>query len=96
MSEHRIQQGIRRPPNAHFTDGDNWGEADYRLSLNIVRQTLEFTEFFDCAEVRPHGRPSGLGTALGGIEERNFRALRVTDHQNVHGALDAPCREHVG
>jgi hypothetical protein len=73
----------------HFTDGDNWGDSDNRVSRDLVREILETSELFAYVEVRPHGRASGLGTALSEVEAPHFRTLRVADRQGVLDALDA-------
>jgi len=72
----------------HFTDGDNWGDADNRLARDLVQGMLPLIGLFAYIEVRPHGRPSGLGSTLAGIAHPKFRSLRVTDRQSVLGALD--------
>ena len=77
----------------HFTDGDNWGDSDNRISRQLVREILGTTELFAYVEVRPHGRTSGLGTALAEVEEQHFRALRVADRQGVLDALDPLFRQ---
>ncbi len=72
----------------HFTDGDNWGDADNRLARDLVQGMLPVVGLFAYVEVRPHGRPSGLGSTLSEINHPHFRSLRVTDRQSVLGALD--------
>ena len=72
----------------HFTDGDNWGDADNRLARDLVQGMLPMIGLFAYVEVRPHGRPSGLGSTLSEIADPSFRSLRVTDRQSVLGALD--------
>ncbi len=72
----------------HFTDGDNWGDADNRLARDLVQGMLPLIGLFAYVEVRPHGRPSGLGSTLAEIADPRFRSLRVTDRQSVLGALD--------
>ena len=72
----------------HFTDGDNWGDADNRLARDLVQGMLPLVGLFAYVEVRPHGRPSGLGSTLSEIADPRFRSLRVTDRQSVLGALD--------
>ena len=69
-------------------DGDNWGDADNRLARDLVQGMLPLIGLFAYVEVRPHGRPSGLGSTLGDIADPRFRSLRVTDRQSVLGALD--------
>ncbi len=76
-------------PKDHSPDGDNWGDSDNRISRDLVREILQTSELFAYVEVRPHGRASGLGTALSEVEAPHFRALRVADRQGVLDALDA-------
>ena len=83
-SYHRGQQTIV----LHFTDGDNWGDADNRLARELVQGMLPVIGLFAYVEVRPHGRTSGLGSALAEITHPRFRSLRVTDRQSVLTALD--------
>jgi hypothetical protein len=45
---------------------------------------------FACVAMRPHRRPSGLGSTLGEIADPRFRSLRVTDRWSALGALDQP------
>jgi uncharacterized sporulation protein YeaH/YhbH (DUF444 family) len=49
---------------------------------------LPMVGLFAYVEVRPHGRPSGLGSTLAEVSDPRFRSLRVTDRQSVLGALD--------
>jgi uncharacterized sporulation protein YeaH/YhbH (DUF444 family) len=72
----------------HFTDGDNWGDADNRLAQDLVQGMLPMIGLFASVEVRPHGRPSGLGSTLAEISDPRFLSLRVTDRQSVLGVLD--------
>ena len=69
-------------------DGDNRGDADNRLARDLVQGMLPMIGLFTYVEVRPHGRPSGLGSTLAAIADPHFRNLRVTDRQSVLGALD--------
>lgn len=73
----------------HFTDGDNWGEGDNRAAREIAELMLRHVRLLAYVEVRTHGRPSGLGTALSQIQHPHFRQLRVGDREGVLGALDA-------
>ncbi len=81
-------QQSERHPKEHCTDGDNWGDADNRLARDLVQGMLPVVGLLAYVEVRPHGRPSGLGSTLGDIADLRFRSLRLTDRQSVLGALD--------
>jgi len=77
-----------RHPTEQFTVGDNWGDADNRLARDLVQGMLPMIGLFAYVEVRPHGRPSGLGSTLSEIADPRFRSLRVTDRQSILGTLD--------
>ncbi len=79
---------IRYHPDGYRTGGDNWGDADNRMARDLAQGMLQVVGLSAHVEVRPHGRPSGLGSALLAISHPHFRSLRVTDRQSVRGALD--------
>jgi uncharacterized sporulation protein YeaH/YhbH (DUF444 family) len=72
----------------HFSDGDNWGEADNRLAREIlVRDVLPAVNLFGYAEVRETGRASTLMRLFEELDDERFVAVRMASRDDVLPAL---------
>jgi sporulation protein YhbH len=73
----------------HFSDGDNWGDADNRRCLDLVKQLLERSNVFGYGEIREHsyGAPTTLMSAFSGITDRRFIPVVIRGKTDVYPAL---------
>lgn len=71
----------------HFSDGDNWGEADNRRCLDLVQELLEVCNLFGYGEIREGGYTSTLMSAFGQIEDPRFVSAVITEKKDVFPAL---------
>lgn len=71
----------------HFSDGDNWGEADNRRCLDLVEQILNVSNMFGYGEIREGGYTSTLMSAFSGINDPKFVIAVVTEKKDVYPAL---------
>lgn len=73
----------------HFSDGDNWGEADNRRCLELVGELLKVSNQFGYGEIR-ESRMSQLSTlmsAFKGITDPKFVGVTINDKKEVYPAL---------
>ena len=71
----------------HFSDGDNWGEADNRRCIDLVHRLLEVSSLFGYGEIREAGYTSTLMQAFSKIEDPRFVMVAVTEKKDVYPAL---------
>src|SRR6266542_2568174 len=73
----------------HFSDGDNWGDADNRLCLDLVQQLLERSNVFGYGEIREHsyGTPTTLMGAFQAISDKRFIPVVIKGKSDVYPAL---------
>lgn len=73
----------------HFSDGDNWGETDNRLCLELVHQMLGICNAFGYGEIRQggYGSLSTLMSAFQNIEDPKFIGVTIEDKAGVYPAL---------
>jgi len=73
----------------HFSDGDNWGETDNRLCLELVNQMLEICNVFGYGEIRQggYGSLSTLMSAFQNIHNDRFIGVTIEDKAGVYPAL---------
>ncbi len=71
----------------HFSDGDNWSDADNRRTVDILQEMLPLVNVFGYAEIREGGYTSTLMSAFGRIHHPRFQTVTITHHQDVYGAL---------
>ena len=71
----------------HFSDGDNWGESDNRLCVELVQQLLERQAQVGYAEVAEGGYVSPLWTALADVRQEGFIAASIRERRDVYPAL---------
>jgi sporulation protein YhbH len=72
----------------HFSDGDNWGEADNRRTLELLTEAiLPEVNLFGYAEVRESGRASALMRLFETVEDERFLRVRMAERADVLPAL---------
>ena len=73
----------------HFSDGDNWGETDNRLCLELVHNMLEMCNVFGYGEIRQggYGSLSTLMSAFQNISSEKFIGVTIEDNGGVYPAL---------
>ncbi len=73
----------------HFSDGDNWGETDNRLCVDLVHQMLEMCNVFGYGEIRQggYGSLSTLMSAFQNIKSEKFIGVTIEDRAGVYPAL---------
>ena len=73
----------------HFSDGDNWGESDNRLCVDLVSKMLEVVNVFGYGEIREGAvrSSSTLMAAFREIHDPNFSSVVISDRKDVYPAL---------
>lgn len=73
----------------HFSDGDNWGETDNRLCLELVNGMLKQCNVFGYGEIRQggYGSLSTLMSAFQNIQDPKFIGVTIEDKAGVLPAL---------
>ena len=73
----------------HFSDGDNWGDADNRLCLELVRKLLERSNVFGYGEIQEYnyGSSTTLMSAFGAIHDPRFIPVVIRSKSDVYPAL---------
>jgi sporulation protein YhbH len=85
----------RYPPAAwniypfHFSDGDNWSDADNRLTVEILQTLLPLVNVFGYGEIREGGYTSTLMTAFARVKHPRFKMVTITQKADVYPALKA-------
>ena len=73
----------------HFSDGDNWGDADNQRCVDLVKQLLERSNVFGYGEIREHsyGAPTTLMGAFHHLRDPRFIPVTIKGKQDVYPAL---------
>lgn len=71
----------------HFSDGDNWGDADNRRCVDLARQLLKVSSTMGYGEINEGGYQSPLMTAFSEIADPRFIVVSIHDKREVYGAL---------
>lgn len=71
----------------HFSDGDNWSDADNRRTVEILEQMLPRVNVFGYSEIREGGYTSTLMSAFGRLKHPRFKMVTITQKQDVYPAL---------
>jgi hypothetical protein len=73
----------------HFSDGDNWGDADNRLCLELVKQLLEKSNAFGYGEIQEYnyGSSTTLMSAFSAIDDARFTPVVIRGKSDVYPAL---------
>ena len=86
---------MRYPPDRwniypfHFSDGDNWGESDNRVCIDLVTKLLARANLFGYGEIREHsyGGWTTLMTAFQAIKDPRFVPVTIRKKEDVYPAL---------
>lgn len=73
----------------HFSDGDNWSDADNRRTVDILESMLPAVNVFGYAEIREGGYTSTLMSAFGRLHHPRFKTVTITHRDDVYTALKA-------
>ncbi len=71
----------------HFSDGDNWSDADNRHTVEFLEAMLPLVNVFGYAEIREGGYTSTLMTAFGTIRHPRFQVVTIGNKRDVYTAL---------
>ncbi|HEU5317512.1 MAG TPA: sporulation protein YhbH [Chloroflexota bacterium] len=73
----------------HFSDGDNWGDADNQRCVDLVKALLDRANVFGYGEIREHsyGTPTTLMGAFQGISDKRFIPVVIKGKSDVYPAL---------
>lgn len=73
----------------HFSDGDNWGEKDNNLCVDLVHKLMEVSNLFAYGEIQEGGYRSlsTLMSAFQNIHDDRFIGVTITDRKDVYPAL---------
>jgi hypothetical protein len=73
----------------HFSDGDNWGDADNQKCVDLVKALLERANVFGYGEIREHsyGTPTTLMSAFQSISDQRFIPVVIKGKSDVYPAL---------
>jgi uncharacterized protein len=74
----------------HFSDGDNWGDADNQRCVDLVKRLFERgANVFGYGEIREHsyGTPTTLMSAFSAFSDPRFIPVVIKAKQDVYPAL---------
>ncbi len=73
----------------HFSDGDNWGDADNRLCVELVHKLLERCNVFGYGEIQEYsyGSTTTLMSAFSSIKDPHFIPVVIRGKGDVYPAL---------
>jgi sporulation protein YhbH len=73
----------------HFSDGDNWGEKDNNLCVDLVHKLMDISNLFGYGEIQEGGYRSlsTLMSAFQNIRDERFIGVTITDRKDVYPSL---------
>jgi sporulation protein YhbH len=73
----------------HFSDGDNWGDADNQLCVNLVNKLIERSNLFGYGEIQEYnyGSATTLMSAFSAIKDERFTPVVIRGKSDVYPAL---------
>lgn len=71
----------------HFSDGDNWSDADNRRTVELLTAILPHVNVFGYGEIREGGYHSTLMAAFSKVRHARFETLLIANRQDVYPAL---------
>jgi sporulation protein YhbH len=73
----------------HFSDGDNWGDSDNRVCLELVNALLLRCNIFGYGEIHQNGyrAPTSLMSVFTSIQDEHFVPVIIADKREVYPAL---------
>ncbi len=73
----------------HFSDGDNWSDADNRRTVDLLESMLPLVNAFGYTEIREGGYTSTLMSAFNRVSHPRFKMVTITQREDVFPALKA-------
>lgn len=73
----------------HFSDGDNWSDADNRRTVESIRRLLSVSNVLGYAEIREGGYSSTLMSQFSKIQHPRFKIVTITKREDLYPALKA-------
>ncbi len=74
-------------PGVQFRDGDNWGDADNRHCVDLVREMLAGSAAVGYGEIAETGYQSPLLAAFSDVDDPRFVAVSMHDRKDIYPAL---------
>jgi uncharacterized protein len=73
----------------HFSDGDNWGDADNQRCVRLVHQLIERSSVFGYGEIQEYsyGSATTLMSAFSAIKDERFIPVVIRNKAEVYPAL---------
>jgi uncharacterized protein len=73
----------------HFSDGDNWGDADNQRCVQLVHQLIERSSVFGYGEIQEYsyGSATTLMSAFAAIKDERFIPVVIRNKGEVYPAL---------
>jgi uncharacterized protein len=73
----------------HFSDGDNWGDADNQRCVQLVKQLMERSNVFGYGEIQEYsyGSATTLMSAFASIKDERFIPVVIRNKSEVYPAL---------
>ncbi len=73
----------------HFSDGDNWGDGDNKLCVELVNKLISLCNIFGYGEIQEsrHSSPSTLMSAFLSIQNDRFNPVTIAEKADVYPAL---------
>lgn len=71
----------------HFSDGDNWSDADNKVCVGLIHKLLEVVNLFGYGEIRDGGYTSSLMGAFAALQDPRFVIVSITEKKDVYPAL---------
>lgn len=71
----------------HFSDGDNWSDADNKVCIELVNKLLSVSNLFGYGEIREGGYTSSLMSAFTQIKDPRFVIVTISEKRDVYPAL---------
>lgn len=71
----------------HFSDGDNWSDADNRRTVEAIERLLALANVVGYAEIREGGYSSTLMTQFSRINHPRFQIVTIGSREDLYPAL---------
>lgn len=71
----------------HFSDGDNWSDADNKKTVEYLEKMLPLVNVFGYGEIREGGYTSTLMSAFSRVKHPRFQMVTITSRGDVYPAL---------
>lgn len=71
----------------HFSDGDNWSDADNRRTVEYLEKMLPLVNVFGYGEIREGGYTSTLMSAFSRVHHPRFQMVTISSRTDIYPAL---------